>query len=434
MSMYDLIVKKKRGLALNKEEIEWMISSYVEGKIPDYQMSALMMAVCFQGMTKEETLWLTSAMAHSGDILDLSGIKGIKADKHSTGGVGDKTSLVLAPLVASLGIPVAKMSGRGLGHTGGTIDKLESFNGFSTALSQQTFIDNVNRIHIALAGQTANLAPADKKLYALRDVTGTVDQMSLIASSIMSKKLASGADAIVLDVKTGDGAFMKTLEDSTALAEEMVSIGKLAGKRVAAVISDMDQPLGYAVGNALEVEEAVDTLKGNGPEDLEELVLVLGSLMVEMADSEKDVHTARTLLHENLHNGKAFEKFLQFIEAQGGDIRQAENTQLLPKAKLIEEVRSEKRGYVNDIATEEIGKISLLLGGGRVTKDSVIDLSVGLVLKKKKGDFVEKGEALAVLHASGEEELREAKRRLVSAYDITGDAVLKAPLIKKIIK
>lgn len=434
MSMYDLIVKKKRGIALSREEIEWMIDAYVEGGIPDYQMSALMMAVCFQGMNKEETLWLTNAMAKSGDMLDLSGIRGIKADKHSTGGVGDKTSLVLAPLVASLDIPVAKMSGRGLGHTGGTIDKLESFQGFSTSLTKQQFIDNVNSIHIALAGQTGDLAPADKKLYALRDVTGTVDQMSLIASSIMSKKLASGADAIVLDVKTGSGAFMKTQEDSIALAEEMVNIGKMAGKRMAAVISDMDQPLGYAVGNALEVKEAIDTLKGHGPSDLEELVLVLGSLMVEMADEKKDADTAEILLKENLHNGKAFAKFLQFIEAQGGDIKQAENTELLPKAQIIEEVLSEKSGFVSNIAAEEIGSISLLLGGGRVTKDSIIDLSVGVVLKKKKGDFVEAGEALAVVHASGKSELIEAKRRLADAYEIVSDKVLKAPLIKKIIK
>ena len=268
MKMYDLIVKKKRGEALTGDEIRWMIRRYTDGVIPDYQMSAMMMAICFVGMTDEETKNLTLAMAHSGDILDLSAINGIKVDKHSTGGVGDKTSLVLAPLAASVGVPVAKMSGRGLGHTGGTIDKLESFTGFSTALTEEQFIGNVNKYHIAIAGQTADLAPADKKLYALRDVTGTVDQMSLIASSIMSKKLASGADAIVLDVKTGDGAFMKKFEDARALATEMVSIGRLAGKDVSAVISDMDQPLGYAVGNALEVKEAVETLKGRGPADL----------------------------------------------------------------------------------------------------------------------------------------------------------------------
>ena len=296
MKMYDLIVKKKRGGALTKEEIDWMIRAYTDGDVPDYQMSAMMMAICFVGMTDEETKDLTLAMAHSGDMLDLSAINGIKVDKHSTGGVGDKTSLVLAPLVASLGIPVAKMSGRGLGHTGGTIDKLESFTGFSTSLTPEQFIRNVNTIHIAIAGQTANLAPADKKLYALRDVTGTVDQMSLIASSIMSKKLASGADAIVLDVKTGDGAFMKKEADAIHLAEEMVCIGKLAGKDVSAVISDMDQPLGCAVGNALEVREAIDTLRNQGPADLRELVLVLGSHMVVKAGAADDLSLARTML------------------------------------------------------------------------------------------------------------------------------------------
>lgn len=434
MSMYDLIVKKKRGGVLTKAEIGEMISGYVNGTVPDYQMSAMMMAICFQGMTKEETVNLTLAMAESGDILDLSAIKGVKADKHSTGGVGDKTSLVLAPLTASVGVPVAKMSGRGLGHTGGTIDKLESFRGFRTALSEKEFIDNVNRIHIAVAGQTANLAPADKKLYALRDVTGTVDQMSLIASSIMSKKLASGADAIVLDVKTGDGAFMKTQADSEALAEEMVSIGRLAGKQMAAVISDMEQPLGYAVGNALEVKEAIDTLRGHGPEDLEELVLALGSLMTVMAGAAKDEAEARLLLKNNLHNGKAFQTFLKFLEAQGGDIRQAEDTSLLPEASITAEVSAEASGYVSGIAAEEIGRISLLLGGGRETKDSTIDLAVGLVLKKKKGDAVKRGDTLAVIHANDPEKLAAARRRLLAAYTITKELVEKPVLIKKIMR
>ena len=296
MNMYDLIVKKKRGGELTDKEIRWMIREYTDENIPDYQMSAMMMAICFVGMTDEETKELTLAMAHSGDMLNLSEIHGIKVDKHSTGGVGDKTSLVLAPLVASLGVPVAKMSGRGLGHTGGTIDKLESFAGFRTNLTTEEFIRNVNTIHIAIAGQTADLAPADKKLYALRDVTGTVDQMSLIASSIMSKKLASGADGIVLDVKTGDGAFMKSYSDAKALAAEMVNIGKLAGKDVSAVISDMDQPLGNAVGNALEVKEAIDTLRGGGPRDLKELVLTLGSLMAVKAGKAENTEQAAALL------------------------------------------------------------------------------------------------------------------------------------------
>ncbi len=433
MNMYDLIVRKKRGGALTKEEIDWMIRNYTSGKIPDYQMSAMMMAICFVGMTDEETKDLTLAMAHSGDVLDLSAIHGIKVDKHSTGGVGDKTSLVLAPLVASLGVPVAKMSGRGLGHTGGTIDKLESFSGFSTSLSPEEFIRNVNQIHIAIAGQTANLAPADKKLYALRDVTGTVDQMSLIASSIMSKKLASGADAIVLDVKTGDGAFMKELSDARALAREMVSIGTLAGKDVTAVISDMDQPLGYAVGNALEVKEAIDTLKGQGPADLRELVLVLGTYMSVKAGAAADPETARKLLEESLDSGKAFSVFRQFIQAQGGNPSQADQPELLPLAPYQEEVPSPAGGYISDIHTEEIGRICLLLGGGRRTKESPIDLSVGIVLKKKKGDKAAPGEALAVIHASDASLLPEASRRLAAAYEFSPDPQQDIPLIKEII-
>lgn len=433
MKMYDLIVKKKRGGALTEEEIDWMIRAYTDGDVPDYQMSAMMMAICFVGMTDEETKDLTLAMAHSGDMLDLSAINGIKVDKHSTGGVGDKTSLVLAPLVASLGVPVAKMSGRGLGHTGGTIDKLESFTGFSTSLTPEQFIRNVNTIHIAIAGQTANLAPADKKLYALRDVTGTVDQMSLIASSIMSKKLASGADSIVLDVKTGDGAFMKKEADAIHLAEEMVSIGKLAGKDVSAVISDMDQPLGCAVGNALEVREAIDTLRNQGPADLRELVLVLGSYMVVKAGAADDLSLARTMLEESLSNGRAFEVFKEFVRAQGGDPNEAEHPEMLPAARFQETVPAPGDGYVADIATEEIGKICLLLGGGRETKESRIDLSVGLVLCKKKGDAVRKGDPLAVIHANDEELLGQAAERLASAYTLTEMKPEAIPLIKEVI-
>lgn len=433
MNMYELIVKKKRGGELAKGEIDWMIREYTAGRIPDYQMSAMMMAVCFVGMSAEETKDLTLAMAHSGDMLDLSAIRGIKVDKHSTGGVGDKTTLVLAPLVASLGVPVAKMSGRGLGHTGGTIDKLESFTGFHTDLTPEQFIRNVNTIHIAVAGQTANLAPADKKLYALRDVTGTVDQMSLIASSIMSKKLASGADGIVLDVKTGDGAFMKSLDDARALAEEMVSIGKLAGKDVSAVISDMDQPLGSAVGNALEVKEAIRTLKGQGPEDLEQLVLVLGSIMTVKAGRAENTEEAERLLRDSLESGRAFEVFKAFIRAQGGDPEEAEHPELLPSAAYQEAVCAERDGFVSDIRTEEIGRICLLLGGGRETKESAIDLSVGLVLCKKKGDAVKKGEPLAVIHASDPGKLSEAKKRLLEAYEFTSQKPEAAPLIKDII-
>ena len=433
MNMYDLIMKKKRGLKLTNEEIRYMIDSYTKNEIPDYQMSAMMMAICFQGMTPEETKNLTLAMAESGDMLDLSEIKGIKVDKHSTGGVGDKTSLVLGPMVAALGVSVAKMSGRGLGHTGGTIDKLESFTGFTTALSKDVFVKNVNEVGMAIAGQTADLAPADKKLYALRDVTGTVDQMSLIASSIMSKKLASGADAIVLDVKTGDGAFMKTLDDSVALAEAMVSIGKLAGKKMAAIISDMDQPLGNAVGNILEVKEALDTLQGHGPKDLEELVLTLGSYMVVAAEKANTIEEARTMLEETLRDGSAFEVFKKFVVAQGGCEEEVLHPEKLPVAQYIEDVIADTDGYVAKIQTEEIGRISLLLGGGRETKESEIDLTVGVVLNKKHGDKVNKGDVLATIHANEKEKLTQAMNRLIKAYTIEERFVVKESLIKRVL-
>lgn len=433
MNMYDLIMKKKKGCELTNEEIRYMIEGYTKEDIPDYQMSAMMMAICFQGMTPEETKNLTIAMAKSGDILDLSEIKGIKVDKHSTGGVGDKTSLVLGPMVAALGVAVAKMSGRGLGHTGGTIDKLESFTGFTTALSKDTFVKNVNEIGMAIAGQTADLAPADKKLYALRDVTGTVDQMSLIASSIMSKKLASGADAIVLDVKTGDGAFMKTLEDSVALAEAMVSIGKLAGKKMAAIISDMDQPLGNAVGNILEVKEAIDTLQGRGPKDLEELVLTLGSYMVVAAEKAQSVEEAREQLKQTLTDGSAFEVFKKFVVAQGGCEEEVLHPEKLPTAQYMKEVVADTDGYVAKIQTEEIGRISLLLGGGRETKESEIDLTVGVVLNKKRGDKVEKGDVLATVHANDKEKLEQAKKRLRNAYRMEQNHIIAEELIKTVI-
>ena len=433
MRMYDLILKKKSGEELTNQEIEYMINGYTEGSIPDYQMSAMMMAICFKGMTPEETKNLTLAMAHSGDTLDLSAIEGIKVDKHSTGGVGDKTSLVLGPMVASLGVAVAKMSGRGLGHTGGTIDKLESFTGFTTGISKETFIKNVNEIHMAIAGQTADLAPADKKLYALRDVTGTVDQLSLIASSIMSKKLASGADAIVLDVKTGDGAFMKTLEDSKALAKAMVSIGKLAGKNMAAIISDMDQPLGNAVGNVLEVKEAIDTLHGNGPKDLEELVFTLGSYMVVAAQKADTLEEARAKLQQTIKDGSAFETFKKFVVAQGGCEDEVIHPEKLVSAQYIEDVICDTNGYVAKIQTEEIGRISLLLGGGRETKESGIDLAVGVVLGKKRGDAVHTGDVLATIHANDKEKLAQAKERLRKAYKIVKEVVEAEPIIKEVI-
>ena len=434
MRMYDLITKKKQGNALTKEEINFMITGYTNGEIPDYQMSAMMMAICFRGMNDEETLNLTLAMRDSGDVLDLSAIEGIKVDKHSTGGVGDKTSLVLAPMVAALGIPVAKMSGRGLGHTGGTIDKLECFPGFSTSLTEEQFYQNVNQVKMAIMGQTANLAPADKKLYALRDVTGTVDQLSLIASSIMSKKLAAGADAIVLDVKTGNGAFMKTEEDAFALAEEMVKIGKNAGKKMAAVITDMDQPLGNAVGNVLEVKEAILSLNGLGPKDFMEVVYALGTQMVLFAGKAETEEEARTMLEGTIKDKTALDKFAEFVEAQGGDKRLVYQPEVLPAAGIILEVMNTEEGYVSKIKAEDIGIASLVLGGGRVTKDSEIDLTVGVLLNKKRGDKVKMGDTLATIFANDMEKAKEAYAKIVCAYEIQPEQPASVPMIKGILR
>ena len=436
MRMYDLIVKKRDGGVLCKEEIAFMIDEYTAGNIPDYQMSAMMMAVYFRGMNESETLNLTMAMAHSGEMLDLSGIRGVKVDKHSTGGVGDKTSLALTPMVAACGIKVAKMSGRGLGHTGGTIDKLESFPGFSTEISTELFIENVNRHGIAIMGQTKDLAPADKKLYALRDVTATVDQMSLIASSIMSKKLAAGADAIVLDVKTGSGAFMKKEEDSFALAREMVRIGNGAGRKTIAVVSDMDQPLGCAVGNALEVKEALDTLQGHGPADFTQLCMTLGTQMLLAGGVADEEEAARDMLQEAISSGKALDKFAEFIEAQGGSREDVYHPERLPQAAIQEEVIAPCDGVITHIRCDEIGMVSLILGGGRETKESKVDLSVGLILCKKCGDHVRKGEPLAILHANSREKLEEAKKRFLEAYRIEENIsqCTKNTLIKSIIR
>lgn len=434
MRMYDLIMKKRDGGCLTKEEIYFMTDGFTMGSIPDYQMSAMMMAIYFNGMNEEETLNLTMAMRDSGSTLDLSEIKGIKVDKHSTGGVGDKTSLALTPMVAACGIPVAKMSGRGLGHTGGTIDKLESFPGFSTAISTETFTRNVNQIGIAIMGQTAELAPADKKLYALRDVTATVDNLSLIASSIMSKKLAAGADAIVLDVKTGSGAFMKKEEASFALAREMVDIGKGAGKVTVGVVTNMDQPLGLAVGNALEVREAIDTLKGNGPQDFVELCLTLGSYMLTAGGKAATEEEARQQLKDAIASGRALEKLAEFVKAQGGNPKAVYDESLLPTATVIEEVESPCSGYIAHIQCDEIGVCSLILGGGRETKESVIDLSVGILLKKKVGDYVEKGETLAQIHANDSKKKEAARERFLKAYTFSKEPVEKPVMIKGIIK
>ena len=434
MRMYDLILKKKQGKELNTEEINWMINEFTEGRIPDYQMSAMTMAICFQGMDKRETFDLTMAMRDSGDVLDLSRIDGIKVDKHSTGGVGDKVSLVLTPIVASLGVPVAKMSGRGLGHTGGTIDKLESFSGFSTEISEEKFIDSVNTIGLAIAGQTANLAPADKKLYALRDVTATVDQMSLIASSIMSKKLASGADAIVLDVKTGNGAFMQTEEDAIALAKAMVDIGNRAGKQTVAVITDMDEPLGNAVGNALEIKEVIDALHGDGPEDLMEVVYVLGTQMLLLAKRAEDEEIARNLITESIQERKALKKFAEFIENQGGNREEILHPDMLPKARYVIPVLAEEEGCIERILAQDIGIACMTLGGGRENKESTIDHGVGIILTKKISDTVKKGETLALIHANSKEKAVLASGLVKNAYQIAKEPAKKAPMVKCIIR
>ena len=434
MRMYDLIEKKKLGQELSTEEISEMIQGFTDGSVPDYQMAAMLMAICFQGMSKRETVDLTLAMRDSGDVLDLSGIKGVKVDKHSTGGVGDKTSLALTPIIAALGVPVAKMSGRGLGHTGGTIDKLECFPGFTTEISEQTFMDNVNRIGIAIAGQTANLAPADKKLYALRDVTATVDQMSLIASSIMSKKLASGSDAIVLDVKTGNGAFMKKYEDSVALAEAMVSIGTMAGKKTTAVITDMDQPLGYAVGNSVEVMEAIDTLQGRGPEDFKQVVFALGGQMLQAAGRADSQEEAEKLMQSVIEDGTALKKFAEFVTAQGGDASYVYDTDKFPKASYRKEIPATKEGYVGRILAEEIGNACMTLGGGRETKESSIDLSVGIILKKKNGDFVKKGETIAVVYGNDTGKMERAMEKIRNAYEFSDEKPERRPVVLKYIR
>lgn len=431
MRMVDIIEKKRDGQTLTKEEIEFFIEGYTNGDIPDYQASSLAMAIFFQDMNEEERAALTMAMVNSGDVIDLSKINGIKVDKHSTGGVGDTTTLVLAPLVAAVGVPVAKMSGRGLGHTGGTIDKLESIDGFHVEISEADFIKLVNEDQVAVIGQTGNLTPADKKLYALRDVTGTVNSIPLIASSIMSKKIAAGADAIVLDVKTGNGAFMKTLEDAEALAHAMVSIGNNVGRNTMAIISDMSQPLGRAIGNALELKEAIDTLNGQGPEDLTELVLTLGSQMVVLAERASTLEEARQLLNEAIENGSALDKFKTFLENQGGDASVVDSPELLPTAEYQIDYKAKSSGVVSELIANEIGVASMMLGAGRQTKDDDIDLSVGIVLNKKVGDKVNVGESLLTIH-SNRENVDDVIKKLDESIEIKAQA--KTPtLIHKII-
>ncbi|MCE3022876.1 pyrimidine-nucleoside phosphorylase [Staphylococcus pasteuri] len=402
MRMIDIIEKKRDGYALTKEEIDFFIKGYTNGDIPDCQASSLAMAIFFQDMTEEERANLTMAMVNSGDVIDLSNIDGIKVDKHSTGGVGDTTTLVLAPLVASVGVPVAKMSGRGLGHTGGTIDKLESAKGFHVELSEDEFVKLVNENQVAVMGQSGNLTPADKKLYALRDVTGTVNSIPLIASSIMSKKIAAGADAIVLDVKTGSGAFMKTIEDAEALAHAMVRIGNNVGRNTMAIISDMSQPLGNAIGNGLELKEAIETLKGQGPDDLTELVLTLGSQMVVLAKQASTLDEAREYLTQSIESGKALEKFKSFISNQGGDASIVDHPENLANAKFKIDYAAKQDGYITEMIANEIGVASMMLGAGRQTKEDVIDLSVGIVLNKKVGDKVKAGESILTIHSNKE--------------------------------
>lgn len=434
MLMTDIIVKKRDGFKLTADEIKFFVDGYTKGEIPDYQMSALLMAILIRGMDREETLELTMAMMHSGETLDLSGIKGVKADKHSTGGVGDKTSLILCPMVAAQGVKIAKMSGRGLGHTGGTIDKLESFPGFNTGISEETFMANVNDFGIAIAGQTADLDPADKKMYALRDVTGTVPSIPLIVSSIMSKKLAAGADVIVLDVKSGSGSFMKTEDDARELAENLTAVGKMAGKKTVAVITDMDEPLGNAIGNALEVKEAIEVLRGEKKGELLELCLTLGACILTEAGIAENDDEARQMLIRGIEDGSALNKLAQLVEGQGGDKNAVYNTGLLPAAPVRYEAICKQTGYVKHISAADVGLVSMHLGGGRVTKESEIDLSVGLILNKKVGDRVEAGESLGTIHATSMEKAEQAAELLRGCYTIVPDPVEKPAFIKGIVR
>lgn len=422
MTMYELIDKKKSGKALTKAELYYIVNGYTGGSIPDYQMSAFLMAVCFVGMTKEETYYFTIAMKESGEELDLSGVNGTVVDKHSTGGVGDKVSLVMGPMVAACGVPVAKMSGRGLGHTGGTIDKLESFSGFNVSPSDEEFIRNVNEIGISWAGQTANLAPADKKIYALRDVTATVDSIPLIASSIMSKKLASGAKGIVLDVTYGSGAFMKNTKDAEELAELMIDIGRKEGRKMSAVITDMDEPLGYAVGNSIEVIEAIECLKGNGPEDVMEVAYALGSHMLVLNGKCQDMCQARRMLEKTIASGTALEKMAQWVEKQGGNKAMVYDNTLFKKAEIERFITYDNinsPSYISSINGKAIGIAVQTLGGGRNTKDEKIDLSVGVKLLKKVGDTIEKQEPLAIIYANNESKCDLAIKTVKEAFDIS---------------
>ena len=426
--MYDLIEKKRNGEILTKEEITYMIAGYVDDSIPDYQMSAMLMAIYFKGMNDEEIGIMTDCVAHSGDMVDLSAIQGIKVDKHSTGGVGDKTTLIIAPIVAACGVKVAKMSGRGLGHTGGTVDKLEAIPNMQTSLDREKFFEIVNKIGVSVIGQSGNMAPADKKLYALRDVTATVDSIPLIAVSIMSKKLAAGSDCILLDVKTGSGAFMKEVEDAITLAKKMVAIGEHAGKKTVALITDMDIPLGFNIGNSLEIIEAVDTLNGQGPEDLTKICYELASNMLYLA-GKGELQECRLLVQEVIEDKTALGCLIDMVEAQGGDSSVIKDTQKFCRAPYSFDVCAPKDGYINHINTEDCGIASVMLGAGRDTKDSEIDFAAGISLRKKVGDKVAKGEVLATLYTSDENLFTQAQKRFLESYHIGTECVEKAPLI-----
>ena len=428
MRMYDLITKKKHGEVLTDEEIQFMITGYVNGDIPDYQMSAMTMAIWFNGMNDHEITELTKVMAKSGDMIDLSAIEGKKVDKHSTGGVGDKTTLIVAPIVAACGGKVAKMSGRGLGHTGGTVDKLEAIPGYRTVLDRTEFFDTVNKCGVSVIGQSGNLAPADKKLYALRDVTATVDSIPLIASSIMSKKLAAGSDCILLDVKTGSGAFMKTLDDSIKLAQTMVAIGEGAGRRTVALITDMDTPLGFGIGNSLEVMESMDVLKGHGPEDLTEVSLQLASNMLYLV-GKGTPEECRAMAEKSIEDGSAFETFCTMVKAQGGDDAVLRDYTKFAQAPFKLDVLADRDGFITKMNAEEIGETSVVLGAGRETKESDIDFSAGLVLHKKFGDAVKKGDSLVTLYTSKEESLKNAERMYREAITIGDKQPEKEPLV-----
>lgn len=433
MRMIDLIEKKKAGKALSEEELRWLIAGVTDGSLPDYQLSAFLMAVIFRGMTHQETAWMTDAMAKSGDQVDLSSIDGIKVDKHSTGGVGDKTTLILAPIAAACGAPVAKMSGRGLGHTGGTVDKLEAIPGYQTSLDRETFLENVRRHGICVVGQSGNLAPADKKLYALRDVTGTVDSIPLIAASIMSKKIAAGADGIVLDVKCGSGAFMKTPEDAATLAREMVEIGRACGRKMAAVITNMDIPLGNFVGNGLEVAEAVAVLRGQGPEDLKEVCLTLVSQMLTLAGKGTE-EECRILAEKAIADGSAFQKLKEMVKAQGGDDSVLEHPECLYEKARVFAVKAPAGGWVQKMDAEGIGRASMLLGAGRETKEDLIDPAAGIVLLKKTGQPVREGEILAKLYTNCPDRVKAAEKTLLESCIIGEKAPEKLPLVFDLIR